>query len=235
MSFYPAAGGTFPAPYRKALFFGDRLRNCIYALLPGSDGLPERNNVIAVRVRRERPIDLETTSTGDLLYVDQANDAIHRIRYVGNPANQAPTAVVTADKVSGPAPLTVRLDGTKSTDPDARDAFSYAWDLDGDGAFDDSTNAKPKFTLRRPGTATVALKVTDTGGLSSTNSLGIEVTEPVTTLTFSPTQDARVEKNHPIDNYGASDKLRGARGATTSRPTCGSRCPASPATSAAPS
>ena len=44
--------------------------------------------------------------------------------------------------------------------------------------------------------------MTDTGGLSSTNSLGIDVTEPATTLTFSPTEDARVEKNHPIDNYG---------------------------------
>ena len=82
-----------------------------------------------------------------MLYVDQELDSIHRIRYVGNPANQAPTAVAAADKVSGPAPLTVRLDGTKSTDPDARDAFSYAWDLDGDGQFDDSNNAKPKLTL----------------------------------------------------------------------------------------
>ena len=90
-----------------------------------------------------------------MLYVDQELDAIHRIRYVGNPANQAPTAVAAADKVSGPAPLTVRLDGTKSTDPDLRDAFSYAWDLDGDGQYDDSNNAKPKLTLRRPGTATV--------------------------------------------------------------------------------
>ena len=207
-AFYPAAGGSYPAPYRKSLFFADRLRNCIFALLPGSDGLPERNNVMLFASDTTRPIDLETTSTGDLLYVDQATDAIHKISYVGNPANQAPTAVVTADKVSGPAPLTVRLDGTKSTDPDARDAFSYAWDLDNDGQYDDSTNAKPKFTLRRPGTATVSVRVTDTGGLSSTNSLGIEVTEPVTTLTFSPIADARVEKNHPADNYGASDKLR---------------------------
>jgi glucose/arabinose dehydrogenase/fibronectin type 3 domain-containing protein len=210
VSFYPAAGGNFPAPYRKALFFGDRLRNCIFALLPGSDGLPERGNVMVFASEAMRPMDLEVTAAGDMLYVDQDTDEIHKISYVGNPSNQAPTAVVTADKVTGPAPLTVRLDGTQSTDPDARDAFSYAWDLDNDGQFDDSTSGKPKFTLRRPGTATVSVRVTDTGGLSSTNSLGIDVTEPTTTLTFSPTEDARVEKNHAIDNYGTSDKLRSA-------------------------
>ena len=102
MSFYPAAGGNFPAPYRKALFFADRLRNCIFALLPGSDGLPERGNVMLFASDAQRPIDLEVTPGGDMLYVDQANDAIHSITYVGNPANQAPTAVVTADKVVGP-------------------------------------------------------------------------------------------------------------------------------------
>ena len=137
---------------------------------------------------------------------------MHRIKYVGNPANQAPTAVAAADKVSGGAPLTVRLDGTRSTDPDTRDAFTYAWDLDDDGAFDDSTSARPKSTFRRPGTRTVSVRVTDTGGLSDTDSLSIEITEPITTLTFSPTADARVEEVHPIDNYGASDKLRAALG-----------------------
>ena len=210
MHFYPAVGGNFPAPYRKALFFGDRIRDCIFALLPGSDGLPERGNVMLFASDAFHAIDLEVTSTGDLLYVDQELDSIHRIRYVGNPANRAPTAVAAADRVSGPAPLTVRLDGTKSTDPDLRDAFSYAWDLDGDGQYDDSNNAKPKLTLRRPGTATVSVRVTDTGGLSSTNSLGIEITEPATTLTFTSTEDARVEKNHLNTNYALEDRLRTA-------------------------
>ena len=89
MSFYPAAGGSFPAPYRKALFFADRLRDCIYALLPGSDGLPERGNVILFASEATRAMDLEVMANGDLLYVDQAADAVHSIKYVGNPANQA--------------------------------------------------------------------------------------------------------------------------------------------------
>ena len=32
--------GSFPAPYRNALFFADRLRDCMYAMLPGPDGVP---------------------------------------------------------------------------------------------------------------------------------------------------------------------------------------------------
>jgi glucose/arabinose dehydrogenase/chitodextrinase len=212
MSFYPAAGGSFPAPYRKALFFADRLRNCIYALLPGSDGLPERGNVTLFASDAQRAMDLEVLPGGDLLYVDQTNDDINRIGYVGNPANQAPTAVAAADKTSGNAPLTVKLNAAGSTDPDTLDAFSYAWDLDGDGEYDDSTSARPTTTLRRPGTATVSLKVTDTGGASDTDSLSVDATEQVETLTFSPIADARVEKNHAIDNYGTSDKLRATGG-----------------------
>jgi chitodextrinase len=52
--------------------------------------------------------------------------------------------------------------------------------------------------------------VTDTGGLSSTNSLGLEVTQPAATLTFAVTEDARVEQDHLNTNYGADTKLRTA-------------------------
>jgi PKD repeat protein len=208
MSFYPAVGGNFPAPYRKALFFGDRLRDCIYALLPGGDGLPERGNVVLFASEARRPMDIKVLSNGDMLYVDQSNDQVQRIRYVGNPANAAPTAVAAADKTSGNAPLTVRFNGTGSTDPDVRDAFTYAWDLDNDGAYDDSTSARPTKTFRRPGQATVSLRVTDTGGLSDTDTLTIDIAEQVETVNLPPVEDARVEKNHALDNYGTSDKLR---------------------------
>ena len=40
LEFYPQAGGSFPAAYRGALFFSDRWRDCIWAMLPGADGLP---------------------------------------------------------------------------------------------------------------------------------------------------------------------------------------------------
>jgi PKD repeat protein len=74
--------------------------------------------------------------------------------------------VATATPTSGPAPLTVQFNGSGSSDPDG-DAISYAWDLDGDGAYDDSTAANPSFTYSTAGTYTTRLQVTDARGASS--------------------------------------------------------------------
>ena len=49
------------------------------------------------------------------------------------------------------APLTVQFDGSGSSDPDAGDTLTYAWDLDGDGQYDDSTAATPSLHLHEPG------------------------------------------------------------------------------------
>ncbi len=64
---------------------------------------------------------------------------------------------------SGIVPFKVRFDGTASHDPDG-DSLSYRWDLDGDGAYDDSTASKPSRTFADPGAHRVRLKVTDGRG-----------------------------------------------------------------------
>ena len=46
-----------------------------------------------------------------------------------------------------------RLRRRASSDPDG-DVLTYAWDLDGDGAFDDATTATASFTYTQPGTYT---------------------------------------------------------------------------------
>jgi PKD repeat protein len=69
-------------------------------------------------------------------------------------------------------PLTVAFDGSGSSDPDG-DAISYAWDLDADGQYDDSTVAKPSYTYTQPGSYTVGLKVTDSNGAFSTATVAI--------------------------------------------------------------
>ena len=81
-------------------------------------------------------------------------------------------AVATATPTSGVAPLTVSFNGTGSSDPDGQ-ALTYAWDLDADGAFDDSTSATPSFTYTQPGTYNVQLRVTDPPGASDTETVTI--------------------------------------------------------------
>ena len=184
LAFYPAAG-SFPAAYRNALFFADRWRECIYAMLPGADGIPKRGRVVPFVQRAGEPNAVEIAPGGDLLYVDQIGDAVKRVTFTGDSSNQSPTAVATADATTGNRPLTVNFDATGSSDPDTTrgDLLIYEWDLDGDGELDDSTDTKPTFTYTQGGTFTVTLRVTDTSGASDTETITITVgSGPVGTI-----------------------------------------------------
>ena len=78
---------------------------------------------------------------------------IRRIQAVG------PNAVVTSDVTSrsswGDDPL--RRHARRPT-PIPAATLTYAWDLDGDGNFNDSTSSKPSFTYSAEGKYTVRLK-----------------------------------------------------------------------------
>jgi PKD repeat protein len=113
---------------------------------------------------------LETGPAGDLFYVDFDGGTIRRITYT----NRAPIARATASPTSGAAPLTVNFDGSGSSDPDGGN-LSYAWDLDDDGSFDDSTAAKPTYTYTTAGSYSPSLRVTDNSGASDTASVAISV------------------------------------------------------------
>jgi glucose/arabinose dehydrogenase/PKD repeat protein len=207
LAFYPAAAGSFPPMYRNALFFADRLRSCIWAMLPGTDGLPKKGSVIPFAGMAVRATDLEITPQGDLLYVDQRNDTVEQISYLV--ANQAPTAVATATPVSGVTPLAVTLSGLGSTDPDAGDVLTYAWDLDGDNLLDDSTLAQPTFTYENPGSYTVTLQVTDTRGATALATVTITVTDSgLRKLRLSPVADSYVDAANTTKNHGTATKLR---------------------------
>jgi glucose/arabinose dehydrogenase len=164
ISFYN--GSSYPGAYRGALFFGDHSRNCIWAMLPGGNGLPSSGNLQAFVVDpNSHPVDLETDpASGDLLYANFDGGQIRRIRYTGT--NNPPSAVATANPTSGPAPLTVQFNGSGSFDPDG-DTLSYSWDLNGDGTYGDSTAANPSFTYTTAGTYSATLRVTDARGASS--------------------------------------------------------------------
>ena len=74
---------------------------------------------------------------------------MRRIAWTGNASNQAPTAAVNADTLTGNSPLTVDFNSTGTSDPDAGDLLTYEWDLDGDGEFDDSAETSADAHLPR--------------------------------------------------------------------------------------
>ena len=103
IAFYPG-GGIVPGRLPGALFFGDRWRNCIYAMLAGPDGVPDRGQVVPFAQQAGEPFAIEIAPGGDMLYVDRIGDAVRRVSFPSGPANQAPTAVAQADTTSGSRP-----------------------------------------------------------------------------------------------------------------------------------
>src|SRR6185295_9991486 len=180
LAFY--GGGGYPAAYQDALFFADASRNCIWAMLKGAGGLPDPTTRSLVLSGASSPVDLRPGAGGDLFYVDQDGGSVRRISY--STGNAAPTAVIQGGPFSGTSPLTVNFSGIASTDPEGG-ALTYAWDLDGDGDFDDSTVAQPSFTYTGTGAWTVRLKVTDVQGLSAVAAVVVVVNDTAPTATIS--------------------------------------------------
>jgi glucose/arabinose dehydrogenase len=181
LAFY--TGGTFGAAYNGALFFSDYSRNCIWVMLRGTNGLPDPATRQVFVPGAAGPVDLQVGPEGDLFYVDMNGGTIRRIR--GPQTNQAPTAAATANPTSGAIPLTVSFDGRGSSDPDG-DALTYAWDLDGDGQYDDSTSATPSFTYTTAGVVTVGLRVSDPAAHSDATSVTVTAGTPPTASILSP-------------------------------------------------
>ena len=83
--------------------------------------------------------------------------------------NAAPTAFLTATPDHGPGPLTVTLDGSGSTDPDAGDTIAtYNFDF-GDGSTASQSSPTVTHTYAAPGEYLARLTVTDSRTLVSTN------------------------------------------------------------------
>ncbi|HET6918785.1 MAG TPA: PQQ-dependent sugar dehydrogenase, partial [Jiangellaceae bacterium] len=179
---FSAAQNSYPAEYDDALFFADYSRDCIWAMLKGADGNPAPGQIRTFVAGAANPVNLETGPGGDLFYVDFDGGTIRRIQFFN--ANQPPTAVAGATPTTGSAPLTVAFDGTGSSDPDPGDTLSYAWDLDGDGAYDDSTASQPTYTYTTQGSFNASLRVTDGHGASDTDSVTITVGNTAPTATI---------------------------------------------------
>ncbi|HKU42117.1 MAG TPA: PKD domain-containing protein, partial [Polyangiales bacterium] len=153
--------GLYPAEYRGALFLADYARNCIWSMLPGADGLPDPATRRVFVHGAPQPVQLLIGPGNDLYYVSIAG-ALHRVAALG--ANQPPSAAFEVTPSSGPVPLTVAFDAAPSRDPDPGDTLTYAWDLNGDGVFDDATGPSTAYVYATSGERNVGLRVTDSRG-----------------------------------------------------------------------
>lgn len=154
LAFYQ--GGDYPTRYQKALFFSDYAIACIYAMRVDANGIPDPSQIDVIERAASVPVSLEVGPNGDIFYASVMG-TIQRLTY-----EVSVNAKASATPTSGEPPLTVQFDGSASSDPSG-DAVTYAWDLDGDGAFDDSTDARPVHTYAQ-GVYNVRLQVTNHNG-----------------------------------------------------------------------
>lgn len=170
IAFYP--GGTYPDSYDGALFFADYSRRCIWTMFPGADGTPDPSTLALFRPADAFAVDLQIGPNNDLFYVDIAAGALRRIRY--DSGAQAPTAAIQAAPSQGALPLAVILSAGASTDPQGS-ALTYAWDTDGNGQFDNGTDATVIGLYLTSGIHHPAVRVTNAAGLSDVASTPVTV------------------------------------------------------------
>ena len=190
LAFY--TGGSFRPAYNGALFFSDYSRNCIWVMFAGANGLPDPATRQTFVAGAAGPVELQV-GPGRRPLLRRHDAAARSGGSAARAPTSTPTAVATATPTSGAAPLTVDFDGRGSTDPDG-DTLTYAWDLDGDGAFDDSTSATPSRTYTRRAAVTRRACGSPTRAASTdTDTVVITAGTPPTATITSPTAGTTLE------------------------------------------
>jgi cytochrome c len=188
-----------PEYYDNTTFIAEWTRNAMFEVKQDGAGNALSLNRFLPRGGFLRPIDMEIGPDGALYVIEWGTNyggsgrgdpnwdsGIYRLDYL-RPGERAPVAKATATPSSGHAPLNVRFTN-QSTDPDAGQALTYAWDFNGDGTTD-STSANPTHTFTTNGTHRVRLVVADPTGRRT----AVNVT--VTVGNTAP----RVELTSPVD------------------------------------
>jgi glucose/arabinose dehydrogenase len=202
MAFNPP-GSALPAEFDGALFFADYSRSCIWVMERNGGTLPSPTRIRAFRTAAYGVVGLQVGPGGDLFYPDIGGGQIKRIHYAQG--NQAPRAIVGGSPTNGATPLTVSFNAGFSNDPDEGDTITYAWDLDGDGAYDDATGQTAQHTYTTAGRYLAGVKVTDNHGASATDSLAISAgNTPPTATIVTPSTGLTWKVGDPIPFSGSA-------------------------------
>ncbi|WP_188195619.1 RICIN domain-containing protein [Nonomuraea sp. SYSU D8015] len=179
----------FPQALDGRYFAGEYGRRWIKAIEVEPDGT--YGEISAFPWSGTQVMDMAFGPDGALYVLDYGtgnnNQALYRIEHIGD-ANRNPIAKASADKTSGPAPLTVNFSSAGSSDPEGG-ALTYSWNF-GDGTT--STAASPSKTYTTNGTYTATLTVRDPQGLTGTASVIVTVGNTAPTVSLTTPADGQL-------------------------------------------
>lgn len=89
--------------------------------------------------------------------------------------NGQPTAALNASTTKVNVDDSITFNASESTDPDG-DQLSYAWDLDGDGTYDDGSGPTASRSFSEPGTYDISVNVSD-GTATDTQTVSVTVVD----------------------------------------------------------
>ncbi|MCG5220801.1 PQQ-dependent sugar dehydrogenase, partial [Streptosporangium soli] len=183
----------FPASLNGRYFAGEYGRRWIKAIEVKTDG--SAGEIAAFPWTGTQVMDMTFGPDGALYVLDYGtgggNQALYRVEHIGG-TNRNPIAKASADRTSGPEPLTVAFSAAGSSDPEGG-ALTYSWNF-GDGGT--STQANPSHTYTAKGTYTPTLTVRDPQGLTGTASL------VVTAGNSAPAVSLTVPANGQLFSFG---------------------------------
>lgn len=126
----------------------------------------------------ETATDLGVAGEDDVYGYGMVNVGDALVNLQGGQINYPPRALISVNKTSGTAPVTLYFDGSGSTDTDGT-IVSYEWTFPGSVK---SFEQSPSFTFSSTGVQTVTLKVTDNSGAIDEDQILITIDAPVVNL-----------------------------------------------------
>jgi glucose/arabinose dehydrogenase len=156
-------GNNFPAQFQGKYFFSDYVNHWLRVIDPATNQIMTFNGSQNFGTNLNGILDLDIGPDGALYGIAPYSGKIVKIAWTGANSNRPPDAEATADKTGGALPLTVKFDGTGSSDPDSN-TLTYSWNF-GDGTT--GTGATPTHTYTTAGTFNAVLTVSDGHGGSA--------------------------------------------------------------------
>ncbi len=176
----------FPAYFDGALFIGEWMRNWIKVVRLEPDGSLDRIEDFMPSTSFNKPVGVKFGNDGALYVLEFGslwggnNDSrLVRVEYIKG--NRPPVAALSADQLTGPAPLRVRFSPKGTFDYDKGDGLTYAWSFAGGGT--QATGEEPEYVFTKPGVYEVKLTVRDKAGASSSATTRITVGNSIPRVT----------------------------------------------------